>query len=99
MDEDILEARLDLAPASAGLVALFPAARERARKLIAAGGESEMRNRCVDMLFAVAHAVHASDEIQIFANRQVFPERKALGHVAHVALDFLGLAQDVVAQA
>src|SRR5204863_1126843 len=50
------------------------------------------------MLRAIAHAVHARDEVQIFADRQVFPERKPLRHVTDMALDFLGFPQDVVTE-
>ncbi len=36
---------------------------------------------------------------QVLANRQIFPERETLRHVTDVALDLLGLADDVVAEA
>src|SRR6185503_19734972 len=48
---------------------------------------------------AVGQAVHARDELEVLAQRQVFPEREALGHVADLALDLRGLPDHVVAEA
>ena len=61
--------------------------------------ESQLSERLVDARRAVGHAVHARDKAQVLADRQVFPERKTLRHVADVALDLPGLAPDVVAEA
>src|SRR6202158_1160278 len=62
-------------------------------KLIAALGESHVCERLVDMTPALAHAIHAGDEVQVLAQGQIFPEGKPLRHVADVALDLLGLAE------
>ena len=39
------------------------------------------------MCCAVWHAIHARHKIEVFANSEIFPERKPLGHVADFALD------------
>ena len=49
--------------------------------------------------FAVVHAVHAGDEIQVLADGQVFVEAEALRHVADLALDLAAFRGYVVAQA
>ena len=48
---------------------------------------------------ALRHAVDAGDEVEVLADRQVFPEREALRHVADAALDLAALLADVVAEA
>ncbi len=48
---------------------------------------------------AVGHGVHARDEIEVLRDREVLVEAEALRHVAHLALDALGVAHDVVAEA
>ena len=44
-------------------------------------------------------AVDAGDEFQVLAHREVLVEAEALGHVADLALDLVGLGADVVAEA
>ena len=79
--------------------ALLPAARERAGELVPTLRQSEVRERLLDLLLPVGHAIHACDEAQVLANGEILPERKALRHIADVALDLLGLVHDVVSQA
>src|SRR5207247_745364 len=79
--------------------ALLPAAGERAGELVRALRQSQVRERLLDLLVAVGHAIHACDEAQVLANGEILPERKALRHIADVALDLFGLAHDVVPQA
>ena len=79
--------------------ALLPATGERAGELIATLRQPEVLQRLLDLLAPVGHTVHARDEAQVLADGEVFPERKALRHVADVALDLSGLANDVVPQA
>ena len=50
-------------------------------------------------LRAVRHAVHPRHEIEVLADGEVFPQRKALRHVADLALDRVGLADHVEAEA
>ena len=78
---------------------LLPSARQSARELVRAIHETELFELALDSLVAIPHAVHAGDEAQVLADGEVDPEREGLRHVAHVPLDLLGLAQDVVAQA
>ena len=68
--------------------ALLPAARQRARR---AGRARPSRPRSSiarsTAARAIVHLVDARDEVEVLADRQVFPEREALRHVADVALD------------
>ena len=45
------------------------------------------------------HAIDARDEFEILADRQILIEAEALRHVADIALDLVGLGEDVVAEA
>src|SRR3970040_217253 len=78
---------------------LLPAARERAGKLILSFQKMQVLQSCFNGALAVLHALHARDELQVLAYGEVFPQREALRHVADLALDGRGLAQDVVVQA
>ena len=78
--------------------ALLPAAGELAGELLRAIGETELREGRFDAGPDIVHRVHPRDEAQVLADRQVLPQREALRHVADVALDRLGLAQDVEAE-
>src|SRR6185437_1625739 len=55
-------------------------------------------DRVVDARPCVIEFIDLCDKLQIFADRQVFPEAEALGHVAHFALDLFALGADVVAE-
>ncbi len=79
--------------------ALLPAAGERSCELVAALEEAEPVERRVDAGDAVRHPVHARDEGQVLADREVLPEREPLRHVAGAALDLPRLRLDVEAQA
>ena len=78
---------------------LLPAAGELARKLVAARAEPEPVDRRPHDLRAFGNPVHSRDEIEVLADGQVFPQRKALRHVADLALDRVGLADHVEAEA
>ena len=75
--------------------ALLPAARERAGELVRARSarpsrcERSHRPRCARRSSPYMRATKS----QVLADRQVFPEREALRHVADVALDRLGFAR------
>ena len=47
----------------------------------------------------IAQAVEPRDEFQVLAHRQVLIQAEALRHVADLALDLVGVAADVVAEA
>jgi hypothetical protein len=70
---------------------LLPAAGQRAGHLILAVDESQSFQRRIDLRLAILEFIDARDEIQILADRKVFPETEPLGHVAGLALDRLGL--------
>src|SRR5207244_1340295 len=77
----------------------LPAAREGSGDLILSLVQIYFFENILNSNLPVLHSVHPGDEIQVLADRQVFPEREALRHVAHFALDRGSLANDVVAQA
>ncbi|MNK90611.1 hypothetical protein D3C87_1106720 [compost metagenome] len=78
---------------------LLPSAGQRAGQLRGARLQAEVFQRAVHGLAAVGHGVDAGHELEVLADRQVFPVGKALCHIADVALDLGGLLQDVEAQA
>ena len=78
---------------------LLPATGQRARELVCTGHQSDVGQRLLNASAAILHAVHARDEVEVLANREIFPERKPLRHVTDFAFDRLGLANDVVAEA
>src|SRR5208282_3009911 len=61
--------------------------------------QTKLLERPLDLCACANHAVHARDEAEILPNREIVPERKALRHVADVAFDLLGLANNVVTEA
>jgi hypothetical protein len=84
-------------PASASRC--FPAARERAGELVTPSRQAEFGECQLHRFAPVFHAEHARDEVQVLGQREVFPERETLRHVAHLTLDGGALAQHVAAQA
>jgi hypothetical protein len=78
--------------------ALFPTAGELAGELVAAVGEAEPLEAALDGVHAVGHGVDAGDEIEIFADAQVFVITELLRHVADVALDLGLLRADIVSR-
>src|SRR5262249_7109131 len=78
---------------------LFPAARERARQLIAPRCQTETLERLVDPLLQRLHVVHAADEIEVLANREILVEAETLGHVANALLDLGRLRPNVETEA
>jgi hypothetical protein len=85
-------------PACGAGAPLLPSTRERAGELIRAVLEPEVCNRTLDAIVAPLHAVHPGDEAQVLAYGEVDPEREGLRHIAHLALDRLGVGQDVVTE-
>ncbi len=79
--------------------ALLPAARQRARQLVAAVVQAEPLQRRLDPLVAAVEAEDPRGELQVFLDGQVLVEPELLRHIADVALDFVGLLDDVVAKA
>src|SRR4051794_10951583 len=79
--------------------ALLPAARQGAGELSGPVSESKMIQRALPPRLAIVESVHAGDEGEVLANREVFPEREPLGHVADAPFDGTRLAHDVVAEA
>src|SRR5207248_3720464 len=78
---------------------LLPAAGELTGELVPPFLQPQVLQGRRDCLFAIAHAVHARDELQVLADREVLPEREALRHVADLALDRRRLADDIVPEA
>src|SRR5262249_27344466 len=78
---------------------LLPAARKRPGKLCRTCAEAETLDCPVDSLATRTHFIDASDEIELLAARQVFPESKTLRHVSDAPPDFPALRPDVVAEA
>src|SRR6185369_11670751 len=72
---------------------------ERAGELRCPRREPEVLEGAVDGLATRWHVVHPGDEVEVLADREVLPEREALRHVAHVALDLVALRANVVAEA
>ena len=66
---------------------LLPAAGKTASQLFAPTGKAKVFQRLIDHLAAISHAEHAGDEIEVFTNAQVVPQRKLLRHVADLPLD------------
>ncbi len=79
--------------------ARFPAAGEFAGELVAAVGEAEGFEAGADGGGAVGDGVKAGDEIEVFADAEVFVVTELLGHVADVALDVGLLGASIVAEA
>ena len=79
--------------------ALLPAARESSGQLIATRRQSEFFERLIDDVATILHAEHARDEIEVFADGQIVPQREFLRHVADLPLDGRALAQHVEAKA
>ena len=79
---------------------LLPAAREFAGDLVLAAGRGPSRSIAARAAArGLGDAVDARDEIEVLAHRQILIETEALGHVADLALDLVGLGADVVAEA
>ena len=77
---------------------LLPAARELAGKLLLAAREPEPLDHRARRRGRLRQPVKARDEFQVLAHREVLVEAEALGHVADMALDLVGLGADVVAE-
>jgi hypothetical protein len=79
--------------------ALLPATRELSRELIGAIGQPSWPSEASTRDRNVVHPVHSRNEVQILADGEILPQRKALRHVADVAFDLPRFVQDVVAEA
>src|SRR6202790_5505878 len=77
---------------------LLPAAGKFAGELLFAPAKPEPLDHVARGAARVAHAIEPRDEFQVFAHRQILVQRKALRHVADLALDLVGVAADVVAE-
>src|SRR4029078_1040118 len=53
----------------------------------------------MDYAPAIAHAVHARHEVEVFLNRQILVQAEALRHVTDLALDQGGLREQVESEA
>jgi hypothetical protein len=78
--------------------ALLPTAGELARELLRAIDEPEPLQRC-STRSSTCPSNTSARRSEVLADRQVFPQREALRHVADVTLDRLRLAPDVEAEA
>src|SRR5262249_4339136 len=78
---------------------LLPAAGERAGQLVLAALEAEALDDRLGARRQRPDAVHAADEFEVLAHRQVLVEAEALRHVADAPLDLGGLRADVEAEA
>src|SRR5262249_38222680 len=79
--------------------ALLPAAGELACELLLAALEPEPLDHLARRPQRIGNAIETRHELQIFADGEVLIEAEALGHVADVALDLIGVTADVVAEA
>src|SRR5262249_55825943 len=77
---------------------LFPPAGKVPGKLFPPLREAEFLDTFTNCLPAIFHAVHSSNEIEIFFNAQIFPKTEPLCHVADLALDRLTFGDDIVAE-
>ena len=78
--------------------ALLPAAGKLAGELSVATLQPQALDHLARGAAGVGHAIEPGDEFQILAHRQILVQRKALRHVADLALDLVGVAADIVAQ-
>ena len=77
--------------------ALFPATRQRAGELVFALLQAQLINGLCHSFGALGHVVHARHEVEVFFNGEVFPQREALGHVAHMLANEVALFNDIKA--
>ena len=78
---------------------LLPAAGKLAGELLLAAFQAEPLDHVARGAARVAHAVEPRDEFQVLAHRKILIQAEALRHVADLALDLVGVAADVVAEA
>jgi hypothetical protein len=67
--------------------------------LLLAAGEAQPLDHLARGAARVADTIEPRHEFQVLAHREVLIQGKALGHVADQALDLVGVAADVVAEA
>jgi hypothetical protein len=79
--------------------ALLPAARERARELVAPLAQADLREQGLDPLRALLgrQVVDPAVKLQVLLDRQVLVQAEALRHVTDALFDLLGLLGDVEA--
>jgi hypothetical protein len=77
---------------------LLPAAGEFAGELFFASRQPKPLDHVARGAACIAHTIEPGDEFQILPHRQILVQRKALRHVADLALDLVGVAADVVAE-
>src|SRR5262249_15138401 len=63
-----------------------------------ARGEPQPFEGLLDARSDAVEAVDAADELEVLADREIFIEAEALGHVAGLALDGVALAHEIVAK-
>src|SRR5207237_6587596 len=73
---------------------LLPASRQCAGQLILALAAAKSRDRLVDATTPVRDPVDARHEVEILADREIFPETESLGHVADLPLDRVGVGME-----
>src|SRR6185437_2216685 len=78
---------------------LLPATGELARQLLLAAGQAKALDHLARGAACVVDAIESRHELQILPHRKVLIQREALRHVADLALDLVGVATDVVAEA
>jgi hypothetical protein len=78
---------------------LLPAAGELAGKLLLAPRQADPLDHVARSTPRIREAVKPRDEFEILAHGQVLIQAETLGHVADLALDLVGVLQDVVAEA
>src|SRR4029079_7372838 len=77
---------------------LLPAARKLPGDLLFSAREPEPLDHSPRRRTRFGQPIETGDEFQVFAYREVLIEAEALGHVAHMALDLIGLVADVVTE-
>jgi hypothetical protein len=78
---------------------LLPAAGEFAGKLLLAAVEADALDHVARGAACIGQAIEPRDELQILPHREILIEAEALRHVADLALDLVGVAANVEAEA
>jgi len=78
---------------------LLPAPRQLARELVGPALESKAVDGFRGGAAWIGNPIDAGDEFEVLADGEIRIQTEALGHVAHIALDLVGLGEDIVAKA
>src|SRR6266702_957398 len=79
--------------------ALFPSPRKFPGQLFLPSGESQPFDAFTHRITAILNRIHASHEIKVFSDAQIFIKTEALGHIADLALDEFALPDHIEPEA